>query len=61
MDRDHGELNYYLTQFVIGHGYFNIYLARMQKVESATCPYKDSAEDDALRTFFEWEKWKEAR
>lgn len=30
-----------------GHGYFNACLAKIGKVEDATCPYDDSTEDDA--------------
>lgn len=50
MDRNHGEVNYSLTQFLSGHGYFNEYLARMGKVEDAACQYHDTIKDDAHHT-----------
>lgn len=38
VERDHGEVNYYIGQFLSGHGYFNAYLARMGKVEDGARP-----------------------
>ena len=40
VDRLHGEVDYYLTQFLTGHGYFCPYLRRMGKMEdpsACTC------------------------
>lgn len=47
------EVNYYLTQFFIEHGYLNSYLARMQKVKGLACPYLNYSQDGAFNTFFE--------
>ncbi|XP_037930593.1 uncharacterized protein LOC119665439 [Teleopsis dalmanni] len=55
--RDFGEVNYYLTQFLSGHGYFNSYLYRMRKVESPNCIYCEAEDDTAEHTFFECNKW----
>lgn len=33
----------------------------MQKVENLACPYQGSTRDDALRKFFQCEKWKKDR
>lgn len=55
--RRHGEVNYYLTQFFTGHGYFNDYLYKMGKVESSACQYGDSSQDNAYHTFFECTRW----
>ncbi|KAJ8969270.1 hypothetical protein NQ317_012910 [Molorchus minor] len=53
MARKHGEVNYYLTQFLTGHGYFCSYLHKMGKVDNATCIYEEFTVDDAYHTFFE--------
>lgn len=57
IDRSHGVVNYYLTQFLTGHGYFNSYLHRMGKVEDPACIYGDAELDTAHHTFFECERW----
>ena len=51
MDRKHGEVNYFLTQLVAGHGYFSAYLCRMGKLEDLSCVFGDSAFDDTHNTF----------
>ena len=61
MGRNFGEVNYYLTQFISGHGYFRKYLYRMGKATSPSCIYGDSNEDDAEHTFFECNRWRELR
>lgn len=57
VEREHGEVDYHLTQLLTGHGCFNAYLHRMHKVESPACQYGDSDRDDALHTFFECRRW----
>lgn len=52
LDRRHGEVNFYLTQFLSGHGYFRAYLSRMGKVASPACAYCGEEPDDAFHTFF---------
>lgn len=61
VNRRHGELNYFMTQFFTGHGYFGKYLHTMEKLENSVCIYGDSTVDDAYHTFFHCEKWKEKR
>nr|CAH7734124.1 unnamed protein product [Callosobruchus chinensis] len=58
--RKHGEINYYLSQFLTGHGLFNAYLYRIGKRNSAMCSYC-SSEDDPRHTFFECERWESKR
>ena len=57
IDHKHGEVNYYLTQFLSGHGYFQAYLHRIGKVPSASCMYCGTDADDAEHTFFKCECW----
>ena len=51
-ERQHGEVDYYLTQFLTGHGYFRGLLKEWQKVATGQCLHcpgvKDSAEAPAL-------------
>lgn len=60
-ERKHGEVNYYLTQFLTGHGYFCKYLHTIGKLENSSCIYGDADIDDARHTFFICEKWKPKR
>lgn len=56
-ERKHGEINYYLSQFLTGHGYFRAYLYKMGKADSPRCPYGDASSDDAEHTFFHCCRW----
>ncbi len=56
LNREHGEVTYYLTQLLRGHGCFRKYLHRMQKVSSPKCLYCNN-DDDAQHTFFMCERW----
>jgi len=56
-ERKHGEVGYYLTQFLTGHGYFMSYLQKIGKVPSPTCLYCPGEVDDAEHTFFHCSKW----
>lgn len=60
LDRQHGEVNYYLTQFLTGHGLFGAYLHKMGKRPEPKC-HCGAANDDPLHMFFECDKWKEER
>lgn len=53
VSRKHGEVNYYITQFLSGHGYFRSYLYKMGKVNSPRCRHCDAEEDTPSHTFFE--------
>lgn len=61
ISRKHGEVDYYLTQFLTGHGYFRSYLHRMGKMDSGVCLYCANETDDAYHTFFLCRKWAERR
>jgi hypothetical protein len=61
LERTHGEVGYYLTQFLSGHGYFRSYLFRMRKVTSAECLYCPGSIDDVEHTFFTCDAWEEQR
>lgn len=61
MERRHGHLTYYLTQFLSGHGCFNKYLWRFKKRREAKCIYCLYPNDDAEHTFFECERWHRQR
>lgn len=56
-DRKHGEVNFYLTQLLTGHGHFNRYLYRRSRKPSPFCDYCPQMEDDARHTFFECDRW----
>lgn len=57
VNRKEGEVNYYLTQFLTGHGLFHSYLFKMGKVTSASCLYGESLKDDAEHNFFGCKRW----
>lgn len=61
INRTYGDVNYYLTQILSGHGYFCKYLHKMGKASGPECIYGDSSEDDAKHTVFECIKWQEQR
>lgn len=61
VNRSFGEVNYYLTQLLSGHGYFRKYLHRMGKCDGPSCIYGDADIDDAEHTFFNCCKWREER
>ena len=56
MPRFIGEANFYLTQFLTAHGYFNAYLNRMGLLD-----YCERIEDSAEHTFFECDRWSQER
>lgn len=61
INRNHGEVNYYLTQFLSGHGYFQAYLHKVEKTGSPECVYCGAESDSALHTFFVCDRWSEPR
>lgn len=61
VQRGHGEVNYYLTQLLSGHGYFKAYLMRMGKTDSDRCDFCPNEKDDPEHTFFKCERWKQLR
>ena len=53
-----GEVNYYATQLLSGHGYFRKYLHRMGKYYYPYYLYEEGEIiDDAEHTFFECTRW----
>ncbi|XP_073996417.1 uncharacterized protein [Rhodnius prolixus] len=60
-DRKHGQVNFYLAQFLTGHGCFKKYLNTMRKVESPCCVYCKEVQDNARHRFFECKRWDEER
>ena len=53
-----GEVNYYLTQLLSGHGYVRKYLFKMGKITLPNCIYVDASIDDAEHTFFHCGRWR---
>lgn len=57
LNRSYGDIDYYITQALSGHGTFNKYLFDRGKRESAECNYCHEAEDDVEHTLFECPRW----
>ncbi|CAH2092420.1 unnamed protein product [Euphydryas editha] len=52
LNRSHGEVNYYLTQMISGHGCFRAYLYRYKHDVSPECPSCPGVNEDAEHVFF---------
>ena len=52
LTRNHGDLNFFLTQVLTGHGAFNSYLNRFKISTSDVCPHCPSAIDTPEHTIF---------
>ena len=52
-----GTVNFYITQFLIGHGFFLAYLYKIGNVSSPACVYCETALDNAEHTFFALSRW----
>lgn len=61
ISRPHGEVDYYVTQALSGHGCFNKYLYERRLKETGSCTYCNAEVDDAEHTLFLCLKWSEAR
>ena len=59
--RRDGEVSFYLTQFLSGHGYFRQYLHRMGKVTTPFCRYCGHDRDDREHTSFAYPRCTDAR
>jgi hypothetical protein len=58
IDREHGEVSFYLTQALTGHGSFKAYLHRFSLARDPYCEFcAEECEDDAEHTFFVCEHW----
>ena len=56
LGREYGEVNFYLTQFLTGHGYFRYYLFKLGNVSTPECKYCGHDSDDAEPTFFAYSR-----
>lgn len=61
VERRHGQVNFYLTQFLTGHGVFQEFLEKIGKATSRACMYCDGKKDDARHTIFECTRWHRER
>lgn len=62
VNRGHGEVSFYLTQALTGHGSFKAYLYRFKRALDPKCEFcAGDYNDDAEHTFFECERWADLR
>ena len=61
LEKKHGEVGFYLTQALTGHGCFNAYLTRFKIGNEEACDYWGSSLDDAEHTLFARGEWSVAR
>ena len=61
LSRQHGQVNYYTTQALSGHGCFKAYLHRFKLSESSACDFCGNEVDDAEHTLFHCTEWQEYR
>lgn len=61
LERTHGEVSYYLTQVLSGHGCFRSYLRWVRKAEDDECVHCPGAVDDVEHTMFQCSAWQEER
>ncbi|CAB0001559.1 unnamed protein product, partial [Nesidiocoris tenuis] len=57
LGRSQGEVDFFLTQLLTGHGAFRAYLHKMGRARSPMCLHCSDAQDDACHTFFVCERW----
>lgn len=60
LERPYGEMDYFLTQALSGHGCFRKYLFDRKRSTTDKCPYCGEL-DDACHTLFSCTKWEEVR
>ena len=61
LNTKHGEVGFYLTQALSGHGCFIAYLRRFKKRDEEICCYWDFPMDTAEHALFVYAKWSVAR
>ena len=61
IERSHGNVGYYMTQFLTNHGSFNQYLCRFNLRSNAICESCGALEETADHIIFECPKWINAR
>ncbi|XP_076660500.1 uncharacterized protein LOC143364422 [Halictus rubicundus] len=59
--RKHGDLNFYLTQALTGHGLFNSFRYRIGKARTDECWYHPGTADTPEHTLVTCQKWREER
>lgn len=59
--RKYGQLDFYTTQILTGHGVFNCFRKRIGKAETDKCWYHQDKEDTVEHTVIECEEWEEER
>lgn len=52
LNRNHGEVNYYLTQMLSGHGCFRAYLHKFKHEDFPECPTCTGVNEDVEHVFF---------
>ena len=52
LNREHGEIGFYLGQTLSGHGYFKAYLRRYKKRDEEMCCYCDYPVDNGEHALF---------
>jgi len=53
VNRGHGEIGYYITQLLTGHGCFRAYLYRFKRTDSPNCHHCRDVIEDAEHVFFQ--------
>lgn len=62
VNRGFGDVDFYLTQMLSGHGYYRKYLHRIRKCSTPFCLYEnEQIVEDAEHTFFNCTRWTENR
>lgn len=61
INRKTGQLNYFTTQMITGHGSFRDYLYRCKKINSNVCLQCNSSPDTAQHTLEECSGWRSER
>lgn len=61
VNRSYGEVDYYISQALSGHGCFNNYLFERRRRETGACPYCMEDVDNAEHTLFVCPRWNDTR
>ena len=61
MRRTHGDLTFRMTQVIVGHGCFEVYLYGIRKAETPICQHCGAAIDNAVHTLLHCPSWEVER
>ena len=61
VNKKHGEVNFYLTQFLSGHGCFRTYLHRFGHASSPSCPACQNVEETPEHVVFDCPRFADIR